>query len=318
MVLDYGLNLTAINGELGRMIELGNKLYFRKKRYVYSSAKGKTVSKFSLATPTGDYWGKLYEQSDAGAVHIISVPVAIGEVVKVTPMTINPRVSLMTWYRNSVEQVFLTKGSDTVDWLIEVYAPNPVSAQSQYGLEICGGGEVLWNSESATLFPVAVSSPMYFDNSGFDWKRLELKGVESGFGRIGVILDPSQNVITRGAANTSGAAALFVVALGFCWRGNFELTSDFMAVMTAAASSYYFDVCNYSLFQSFTTKTRFNKFRIYRGTDAGDWLNTQVAVFRGEKWKNYTDSGPTTTGVYDPTKSVFFGRSTGMLCYTDL
>ena len=35
-MLDYGLNLTAINGELGRMIELGNKLYFRKKRYVYS------------------------------------------------------------------------------------------------------------------------------------------------------------------------------------------------------------------------------------------------------------------------------------------
>ncbi len=316
MVLDYGLNLTAINGELGRMIELGNKQYFRKKRYVYSSAKGKTVSKFSLANPGGEYWGKIYAQSDAGAVHIISVPVAIGEVVKVTPMTINPRVALMTWYRNSVEQVFLTKGSDTVDWLIEVYAPNPVSAQ--YGLEICDDGEVLWNSESATLFPVAVSSPMYFNNSGFDWKRLELKGVESGFGRIGVILDPSQNVITRGAANTSGLAALFVVALGFCWRGNFELTSDFMAVMTAAASSYYFDVCNYSLFQSFTTKTRFNKFRIYRGVDAGDWLNTQVAVFRGEKWKNYTDSGSTSTGVYDPTKSVFFGRSTGLLCYTDL
>lgn len=315
-MLDYGLNLTAINGELGRMIELGNKLYFRKKRYVYSSAKGKTVSKFSLSRPRGAYWGKIYEQLDAGAIHIISVPVAIGEVVKVTPMTINPRVSLMTWYRNSVEQVFLTKGSDTVDWLIEVYAPNPVS--EQYGLEICGDGEVFWNSKSTTLFPVAVSSPMYFDNSGFDWARLESKGVQSGFGRIGVILDPSQNVITRGAAGTSGEAALFVAALGFCWRGNFELTSDFMAVMTAAGTSYYFDVCNYSLFQSFTTKTQFNNFRIFRGANAGDWLNTQVSVYKGEKWKNYTDSGPTTTGVYDPTKSVFFGRSTGVLCYTDL
>ena len=307
-MLDYGLNLTAINGELGRMIELGNKLYFRKKRYVYSSAKGKTVSRYSFATEN-----KIYEQLDSGAVHIISVPVAIGEVVKVTPMTINPRVSLMTWYRNSVEQVFLTKGSDTVDWLIEVYAPNPVSAQ--YGLEIRGNDEVLWNSESTTLFPVAVSSPMYFDNSGFDWARLESKGVQSGFGRIGVILDPSQNAITRGAANTSGAAVLFVIALGFCWRGNFELTRDFMVV---AAFSYYFDVCNYSLFQSFTTKTRLNSYRIFSGVGAGDWLNKQVSVFKGEKWKNYTDSGPTTSGVYDPTKSVFFGRSTGVLCYTDL
>lgn len=315
-MLDYGLNLTAINGELGRMIDLGNKLYFRKKRYVYSSAKGKTFSKFSLARPGGDYWGKIYEESGGGAVHIISVPVAIGEVVKVTPMTINPRVSLMTWYRNSVEQVFVTKGIDTVDWLIEVYAPNPVSAQ--YGLEICGDGEVLWNSGSATLFPVAVSSPMYFDNSGFDWARLESMGVKSGFGRIGVILDPSQNVITRGAADTSGAAALFVIALGFCWRGNFNLTHDFMAVMTAAASSYYFDVSNYSLFQNFTTKTRINNFRIFRGMDAGDWLNNQVSVFKGEKWTNYTDSGPTSSGVYDPKKSVFFGRSTGLLCYTDL
>ena len=312
-MLDYGLNLTAINGELGRMIELGNKLYFRKKRYVYSSAKGKTVSKFSLANPGGDYWGRIYEQLDGGAVHIISVPVAIGEVVKVTPMTINPRVSLMTWYRNSVEQVFLTKGSDTVDWLIEVYAPNPVSAQ--YGLEIRGDGEVLWNSESTTLFPVAVSSPMYFDNSGFDWAGLESKGVQSGFGRIGVILDPSQNAITRGAANTSGATVLFVVALGFCWRGNFELTSDFMAV---AAAYRYFDVGIYSLFQNFNTKTRLNSYRIFRGVSAGDWLNTQVSVFKGEKWKNYTDSGSTSTGVYDPTKSVFFGRSTGVLCYTDL
>lgn len=316
-MLDYGLNLTAINGELGRMIELGNKLYFRKKRYVYSSAKGKTGNKFSLATPSGYYWGRIYEQLDGGAIHIISVPVAIGEVVKVTPMTINPRVSLMTWYRNSVEQVFLTRGSDTVDWLIEVYAPNPVVSE-QYGLQIRSESAVLWNSESATLFPVAVSSPMYFDNSGFDWALVESKGVQSGFGRIGVILDPSQNVITRGAAGTSGEAALFVMALGFCWRGNFELTSDFMAVMTAAASSYYFEVCNYSLFQSFTTKTQFNKFRMFRGVGAGDWLNTQVSVFRGEKWKNYTDSGPTTSGVYDPTKSVFFGRSTGMLCYTDL
>ena len=307
-MLDYGLNLTAINGELGRMIELGNKLYFRKKRYVYSSAKGKTVSRFSFSTEN-----KIYEQLDGGAVHIISVPVAIGEVVKVTPMTINPRVSLMTWYRNSVEQVFLTKGSDTVDWLIEVYAPNPVSAQ--YGLEICGDGEVLWNSESTTLFPVAVSSPMYFDNSGFDWARLESRGVESGFGRIGVILDPSQNVITRGAKNTSGEVVLFVVALGFCWRGNFELTSDFMAV---AAFSYYFEVCNYSLFQNFKTKTRLNSYRIYARVSAGDWLNTQVSVYKGEKWKNYTDSGPTTSGVYDPKNSVFFGRSTGLLCYTDL
>lgn len=306
MVLDYGLNLTAINGELGRMIELGNKLYFRKKRYVYSSAKGKTVSKFSLE-------GKIHEQLDSGAVHIISVPVAIGEVVKVTPMTINPRVSLMTWYRNSVEQVFLTKGSDTVDWLIEVYAPNPVSAQ--YGLEICGDGGVLWDGENATLFPVAVSSPMYFDKSGFDWARLESKGVQSGFGRIGVILDPSQNVITRGEANTSGAIVLFVIALGFCWRGNFELTHDFMVV---AAFSYYFDVGIYSLFQNFKTKTKLSSYKIFRGVSAGDWLNTQVAVYRGEKWKNYTDSGPTTSGVYDPTKSVFFGRSTGMLCYTDL
>ena len=309
-MLDYGLNLTAINGELGRMIELGNKLYFRKKRYVYSSAKGKTFSKF---TGSG---GEIREQLDGGAVHIISVPVAIGEVVKVTPMTINPRVSLMTWYRNSVEQVFLTKGSDTVDWLIEVYAPNPVSAQ--YGLEICGDGEVLWSSESATLFPVAVSSPMYFDNSGFDWMRLESKGVESGFGRIGVILDPSQNAITRGAANTSGAAIIFAIALGFCWRGNFELTSDFMVAAAFSSFSYYFDVANYSLFQNFNTKTKLNSYRIYPGVNAGDWLNTQVSVFRGEKWKNYTDSGPTTTGVYDPTKSVFFGRSTGMLCYTDL
>ena len=308
MVLDYGLNLTAINGELGRMIELGNKLYFRKKRYVYSSAKGKTVSRYSFAKDN-----KIYEQLDSGAVHIISVPVAIGEVVKVTPMTINPRVSLMTWYRNSVEQVFLTKGSDTVDWLIEVYAPNPVSAQ--YGLEICGDGEVLWNSESTTLFPVAVSSPMYFDNSDFDWARLESRGVQSGFGRIGVILDPSQNAITRGAANTSGAVVIFAVALGFCWRGNFELTSDFMVV---AAFSYYFDVGIYSLFQNFNTKTSLNSYKIFSGVSAGDWLNKQVSVFKGEKWKNYTDSGPTTTGVYDPTKSVFFGRSTGLLCYTDL
>ena len=307
MVLDYGLNLTAINGELGRMIELGNKLYFRKKRYVYSSAKGKTFSRNTSPE------NKINEQLDSGAVHIISVPVAIGEVVKVTPMTINPRVSLMTWYRNSVEQVFLTKGSDTVDWLIEVYAPNPVSAQ--YGLEICGDGEVLWNSESTTLFPVAVASPMYFNNSGFDWARLESKGVQSGFGRIGVILDPSQNAITRGAADSNGAGVLFTMALGFCWRGNFELTSDFMAV---AAYSYYFEVCNYSLFQSFTTKTRLNGQRISRGVSAGDWLNTQVSVYKGEKWKNYTDSGPTTSGVYDPTKSVFFGRSTGLLCYTDI
>ena len=307
-MLDYGLNLTAINGELGRMIELGNKLYFRKKRYVYSSAKGKTVSRYSFAKEN-----MIYEQLDGGAVHIISVPVAIGEVVKVTPMTINPRVSLMTWYRSSVEQIFLTKGSDTVDWLIEVYAPNPVSAQ--YGLEICGDGEVLWNSESATLFPVAVSSPMYFDNSGFDWARSKSRGVESGFGRIGVILDPSQNVITRGEANTSGENVTFAVALGFCWRGNFELTSDFMAV---ANHSYYFEVCNYSLFQSFTTKTQLNSYRIFRGVSAGNWLNTQVSVFKGEKWKNYTDSGSTSTGVYDPTKSVFFGRSTGLLCYTDL
>ncbi len=307
-MLDYGLNLTAINGELGRMIELGNKLYFRKKRYVYSSAKGKTFSK--VIGENDNISNKL----DGGAVHIISVPVAIGEVVKVTPMTINPRVSLMTWYRNSVEQVFLTKGSDTVDWLIEVYAPNPVVSE-QYGLEIRSESAVLWNSESTTLFPVAVSSPMYFDNSGFDWARLESKGVQSGFGRIGVILDPSQNAITRGEANTSGAVVLFTVALGFCWRGNFELTHDFMV---AAAFSYYFEVCNYSLFQSFTTKTRLNGYRIFRGVSAGDWLNTQVSVFRGEKWKNYTDSGPTTSGVYDPTKSVFFGRSTGLLCYTDL
>lgn len=307
-MLDYGLNLTAINGELERMIELGNKLYFRKKRYVYSSAKGKTVSRY-----ISGYENKVYWQSDSGDVHIISVPVAIGEVVKVTPMTINPRVSLMTWYRNSVEQVFLTKGSGTVDWLIEVYAPNPVSAQ--YGLEICGDGEVLWNSESTTLFPVAVSSPMYFDNSGFDWARLESRGVESGFGRIGVILDPSQNVITRGGANTSGENIVYVMALGFCWRGNFELTSDFMAV---AAFSYSFDVAVYSLFQNFNTKTRLSSYRMVTGVSAGDWLNKQVSVFRGEKWKNYTDSGPTTSGVYDPTKSVFFGRSTGVLCYTDL
>lgn len=307
-MLDYGLNLTAINGELGRMIELGNKLYFRKKRYVYSSAKGKTYSK--IGSPTDKISDKILGSGD---VHIISVPVAIGEVVKVTPMTINPRVSLMTWYRSSVEQVFLTSGSDTVDWLIEVYAPNPVSAQ--YGLEIYSDGEVLWNSESATLFPVAVASPMYFDNSGFDWARVESIGAESGFGRIGVILDPSQNAITRGEANTSGEVVLFTMALGFCWRGNFKLTSDFMAV---AAFSYYFDVCNYSLFQSFTTKTRLNGYRIFRGVSAGNWLNTQVSVFRGEKWKNYTDSGPTTSGVYDPKKSVFFGRSTGVLCYTDL
>lgn len=318
---DFGIDLSLLNGELGKMINLGNKLYFRQRKYIHSATAGRTKNKQSAAdTSLGDRWGRVSEKTGDYDIHIIIVKVNQGELVKLTPIVVVPDLSLMTLYRNATEQVFLSYGRNTVDWQVEVYAPYVV--RDKYGLEIYGvDGNRLWTSAAPTLFPAVVSSPMYFDSEDFDWQRLETAGRRAGFKRLGVVLDPSQNATIQGGGGTSGSSTFYTAALGVVWQSDYKLSKDFM--MHAVGYGNYshstiFSVVGYNLTKNFGAHAALGSVRIFKGVDAINWFNQQVAAYNGEKWKVYTDSGPTISGVYKPETSVFYQRSTALICFSDI
>ncbi len=319
--MQYGLNLNLLNNELSKMIGLGNSLYFRKRRYTYTADKGRTYNVHFGTQGNSQHEGKFFEYTGGGVAHVIVVPVAPGEIVKLTPLVIDPNVSVMTWYRNNVEQVFVAKGNRSIDWLIEVYQASP--AKSTYGLELYAeDGRVLWNSSAPTLFPILVASPMYFDADDFEWGNIESFGRSEKFSRCGMVFDPSQNAIMKGADGTSGMAMLFTLALGCRWIDDFRLSKDFMIVSVGhnpSVNKNAFSVDSYNMYKDFSKHSSAGWVRIYRDVDSYDWFTQQVATFNGEKWNSHnTDTGANSSGVYKPENSVFYGRSAGILCYTDI